>query len=196
MLYLGSQTSGPGGLPGAWSPWTLPMAGTSPLPETICVPPFSAALINFKKFLSLVHYLCPRLTFLLALRHHMWRLFSSCQPPSLKTTERPLPEAEKPPPCNQLMAPATLCHLPKGPHASQAAPRPLECCDSIYFIFNFFLPVLLRYSLHTALYKFKVYSIMIWPAYIMKWWSQVLWTSITHIEIWTHTQNVLGDGWF
>ena len=34
-------------------------------------------------------------------------------------------------------------------------------------ILLFFLPVLLGYSWHTALYKFKVYS-MIWFAYIMK----------------------------
>ena len=39
------------------------------------------------------------------------------------------------------------------------------------FFFNIFLfpPVLLRYNWHTALYKFKVYSTMIWLTNIMKW---------------------------
>ena len=36
----------------------------------------------------------------------------------------------------------------------------------------FFLPALSRYNLHTALYKFKVYSIMTWVMYIMKWLAQ------------------------
>ena len=36
----------------------------------------------------------------------------------------------------------------------------------------FFLPVLLIYKWHTALYKFKVGSIMVWRPYIMKWWPQ------------------------
>ena len=33
-------------------------------------------------------------------------------------------------------------------------------------------PVLLRYNWHTALYKFKVYSLMIWLTYIMEWLPQ------------------------
>ena len=36
----------------------------------------------------------------------------------------------------------------------------------------FFLLVLLRYNWHTSLYKFKVYSVMIWLICIMKWWSK------------------------
>ena len=44
----------------------------------------------------------------------------------------------------------------------------------------FLLPVLLRYTWHTALYKFKVYSIMIWFIYDMKWLPQkVYWASIS-----------------
>jgi len=38
-------------------------------------------------------------------------------------------------------------------------------------ILFFFLPILLGYNWHTALYKFKVYSIMIQHKYIMKWLS-------------------------
>ena len=40
------------------------------------------------------------------------------------------------------------------------------------FLWVFFLPALSRYNLHTALYKFKVYSIMTWVMYIMKWLAQ------------------------
>ena len=44
---------------------------------------------------------------------------------------------------------------------------------SFFIFFNLknkcFLPVLLRYNLHTALYKFKVCSIMIWLTHTMKW---------------------------
>ena len=36
---------------------------------------------------------------------------------------------------------------------------------------EFFLPILLRCNWYTALYKFKVYSIIIWVTYIMKWLS-------------------------
>ena len=35
--------------------------------------------------------------------------------------------------------------------------------------FVFFLPVLLIYDWHTALYQFKVYSVMIWLTRIVKW---------------------------
>ena len=38
----------------------------------------------------------------------------------------------------------------------------------ILFFNLFFLPVLLRYDWHTALYRFKVYNLIIWLIYIMK----------------------------
>ena len=37
--------------------------------------------------------------------------------------------------------------------------------------FIIFLPILLRYNWHKELYKFKVYSIMIWLTYFKKWLS-------------------------
>ena len=40
-----------------------------------------------------------------------------------------------------------------------------QCCC-------FFPSVLLRCSWHTALCKFRVFRLMIWRTYIMKWWSQ------------------------
>ena len=45
---------------------------------------------------------------------------------------------------------------------------------TVHFGFNylFFILVLLRYNWHRVIYKFKVYSIMIWLTYIMKWLSQ------------------------
>ena len=44
---------------------------------------------------------------------------------------------------------------------------------------NCFLPVLLRYHWQTELRKFKMYSIIFWLIYIMKWLSQwVYWVSI------------------
>ena len=43
----------------------------------------------------------------------------------------------------------------------------------LYSVLSFvFLPGLLRYNWHTALYKSKVYCIMIWLTYIMKWLPQ------------------------
>ena len=40
--------------------------------------------------------------------------------------------------------------------------------DLLYFLF---LPVLLSYNRHIVLYKFKVYRLIIWFTYIMKWLS-------------------------
>lgn len=43
-----------------------------------------------------------------------------------------------------------------------------------YYETCFFLPVLLRYNWHSALYKFKVYSTVVWLKFIMKWLPQNL----------------------
>lgn len=47
------------------------------------------------------------------------------------------------------------------------------------YIYIFFLPDLLRCKWHTALYEFKMYSIMMWLTYIMGWLLQEdQWTSL------------------
>ena len=43
----------------------------------------------------------------------------------------------------------------------------------IFCRYYFFLPVLLRYNWHTALYKLKVYSVMIWLTYVVKWYHSM-----------------------
>ena len=43
-----------------------------------------------------------------------------------------------------------------------------------YVVFPFFLPVLLSYNWHTALYKFKAYGIIIWLKNIVKWLLQLV----------------------
>ena len=108
---VAARLPGPTGL---GSIWTLPMAGPHHTRDSLCASFFrsSSNLKKKKSFLTSLQYPCPHLTFLLVLWHHTGSLLPSCESPSLKTTEHPLPEAKQYPPCNQRWL---LSHFVTGP---------------------------------------------------------------------------------
>jgi len=89
-----------------------------------------------------------------------------------------LPRSYPAPPVN---LPPTLPSFP-SPRGLKTYKICLGLISFIYvcvYIYIFFLPDLQRYEWHTALYEFKMYSIIIWLTYIVRWLLQkVQWTSL------------------